>query len=176
MKELSISTLNYYELKNSSKKWLFIFLSLIFSEIILLGMFYYKQRSKYKQLLSEVQTLESFVEMQQHILVTKSKLKQDYDLLINKKAYLIGNTKLPKLILKYLTKYIPADCCISFINFKNSIISIQGIAKNWISFNNFFDALSTLNKLGIIRLKNSSKEAQHINFEIEFDTTKTLAA
>lgn len=172
MKELSISSTNHHELKSSSKRWVLIFLSIIFAQIFLLTFISYKQKAKLAQLLSEIDTLESFVGTQQPILETKSKLKQDYESLVNKKAYLIGNTQLPKLVLKKISKNIPTDCCVSNVIFKNNIISVKGIAKTWTGLHNFFDTLSKIEKLGTIRLKSSTKESHYLNFEFEFSKTK----
>ena len=133
---------------------------------------HYKQKSKLEHILNEVATLEAFIETQQPILETKHKLTKEYEGLLQKKANLIGNTKLPKLILKKIIKNIPNDCCISNLVFKNNIITIKGSSKSWASLNNFFDALSKINALGTIRLKNSTKESLYLNFEIEFSNNK----
>lgn len=168
MKEISITANSHQELKSSSNKWLYIILSIMMSQIFLLGFIYSKQRRKLKVIINEIHMLESFIESQQPILDSKSKLKRDYESLINKKTYLIGNTQVPKILLKKISKLIPEECCISNINFKKNIVSIKGIAKNWIAFNKFFDLLSKIDKLGEVRLKNSMKDSQVINFEIEF--------
>lgn len=168
MKELSISETNYLKVKSSSKRWIILFLSLIFGQIALLFFTYYKQKSKLKKLLSDITTLEAFVESQKSILETRAQLKKDYEFLINKKISLKGNTKLPKLVLKKISKNIPIDCCITNLTFKNDTISITGISKTWISLHNFFDNLSKINGLGTILLKNTKKESQYITFEIDF--------
>lgn len=174
MKEISISSKNYQELKSSSNKWLYTILSIIFSQIFLLSFIYLKQKRKLKLILSEIHMLESFIESQQPILDSKSKLKKDYETLTSKKSYLIGNTQLPKILLKKISKLIPEECCISSIIFKKNIISLKGITKNWINLNKFSDALSKIDKLGEIRLKSSMKESQVINFEIEFLKRKNI--
>jgi len=172
MKDLSISSTHFHNLKNSSKKWIIISFSLIFSQIILLFFIHYKQKTRLKQLSDEISTLEAFIETQQPILDAKQKLKKELELLLNKKANLIGNTKLPKLLLKKIIKSIPADCCLSTLSFKNNIISIKGSSKTWAALNSFFDALSKIDTLGTIRIKNSTKESQYLNFEIEFSKNK----
>lgn len=174
MKEISISTPNHNKLKSSSNKWVFIILSITFSQIFLLGFIYYKQKGKLNLLLDEIQTLESFIESQQPILDTKSELKKDYESLLNKKTYLTGNTQLPKVILKKISKSIPSECCISNFTIKKNIITIKGITKTWNALNKFFDTLSTINKLGEIRLKSSMKDSQFLNFEIEFLKHKNM--
>jgi len=87
-------------------------LSISCLEIGVLGSLHYSQKLKLVKILNEIAILESFIESQQPILDKKALLKQQHESLIIKKSHLIGNTKLPKLFLKKITKSIPTDCCL----------------------------------------------------------------
>lgn len=174
MKDLAFSP-HYGELKKSSKKWLFIFLSVIFVEILILSLISYHQKTKHRELLKEIDILEHFIDSQKPIMEAKAKLQQQYEHLIHKKNFLKSNTNIPKLFLKKISKTIPHDCRLTTCYLKNNIIAIKGLCKDWLAYNNFFDVLSKIERLGSLSLKNSSKEGQYITFEIEFKLKKPKA-